>query len=845
VSSNKTAHKEHTRRFSSWEISPRLLIILLLVSFIAYFNALFDGFVYDDISQVLRNPWIKDIRYIPNIFTSSVWSFKSAETISNYYRPMMHMIYMFNYYTFGPRPWGFHLVNILFHSGVCVLVFIIISTLLKQSRRKSPTSSLTAGEKYSGVFSVPFIAALLFAVHPVHTEAVTWIAGLPDLSFTFFYLLSFYLYIKYGSEFKTGYLLSVASFFLAALSKEPALTLPIILVAYDYVLRRGEGNLLHYVKRYIPYLAVGTIYYILRIHALGGLAPEVRHPELTGYQYVINVFPLFTKYLEKLLLPVNLNAFYVLHPISSLLGMKGMLSLVVTAVFIVICIISLIKKKGVVFLGLLFVLIPLLPVLYIPVVGENTFTDRYLYLPSFGFVVIAALLAVAAANRMRSTKVIAVALSLVMAVYCIGTIKRNMIWKDDYTLFTDTLRKSPDSYVPHDHLGKVFLDRGLIDKAYEQYSLSLSLNPINPSALNNLGNCLAKKGMIDEAIARYQFALRIKPNNVSSLLNLGLAYQKKGWLDRAIEQFKSVTQIQPDFSDAYVALGMAYEKKWGMDKAAEQYQVALSLDPDDVNAHLNMGRVFFAKGWLDKAIEQFQAAARLQPDLAEAHNNLGSAYSKLGSFNEAVEQFQTAIRLQPDLAEAYNNLGSAYNKLGSLDKAIEQFQTAIKLKPDYADAHINLGQTFSTKGWTDKALEQYQIALKLNPDNEEVHHTLGNALFKKGLTDKAIEQYQIALKLNPDDAEAHYNCGVAFVKKELPDKAIEQFQTAIRLKPDYADAHNNLGGVYGELGRFDKAMEQFQIALNLNPSNPTYRGNLARAQELRNSTKPDKQTTKK
>ena len=161
---------------SSWK-SPFLLfiIIILIASFAVYFNALFNDFVYDDKVQVLENHWIKDIKFIPEIFSKSVWSFQKGAVISNYYRPLMHLIYMLNYYIFGLNPWGFHLVNILFHAGVSVLVFIIGLRLLRESQHQASAS-----------YMIPsFIAALLFATHPIHTEAVTWVAGLPDLSFTF------------------------------------------------------------------------------------------------------------------------------------------------------------------------------------------------------------------------------------------------------------------------------------------------------------------------------------------------------------------------------------------------------------------------------------------------------------------------------------------------------------------------------------------------------------------------------------------------------------------------------------------------------------------------------------
>src|SRR4030067_1293934 len=126
---------------SPWK-SPFLLfiIIILITSFAVYFNALSNDFVYDDKSQVLENHWIKDIKFIPEIFSENVWSFTKESVISNYYRPLMHLIYMLNYYIFGLKPWGFHLVNILFHAGVSVLVFIIGLNLIRESQHPASSS---------------------------------------------------------------------------------------------------------------------------------------------------------------------------------------------------------------------------------------------------------------------------------------------------------------------------------------------------------------------------------------------------------------------------------------------------------------------------------------------------------------------------------------------------------------------------------------------------------------------------------------------------------------------------------------------------------------------------------
>jgi len=145
-----------------------MVAAIAAVSFAVYFNTLYNGFVYDDEAQVLLNHWIRDMKYLPEIFYKSVWGFRSANTTSSYYRPLMHVINMASYHLFGLAPWGFHLVNILFHAGNTVLVFIVTARLFGKSAAMPEEGR---GET-RWLSSPPFLAALLFATHPVHTEAV-------------------------------------------------------------------------------------------------------------------------------------------------------------------------------------------------------------------------------------------------------------------------------------------------------------------------------------------------------------------------------------------------------------------------------------------------------------------------------------------------------------------------------------------------------------------------------------------------------------------------------------------------------------------------------------------------
>ena len=510
------------------------VLILALVSFAVYFNALSGAFVYDDETQVVENPWIRDVSNIPTAFSKSVWSFHSAAIISNYYRPLMHSVYILTYQLFGLNPVGFHLVNILFHCGATVLVFLTIRRLL-------PGHQATPA-----YLSAPFIAAILFASHPIHTEAVTWIAGLPDVAFTFFYLLSFYLYVESKTLLSRSYLFSLACFALAAFFKEPALTLPAILFAYDCALREERFSLPDYAKRYIPYLAIGTGYLALRIHALGGVAPHKRHAFLSSYQCVINVFPLFCRYIEKLIFPTNLNAFYVFHPTTSLFQWKAFLPLLATAVVVILALVAL-KKSEAAFLGILFVTVPLLPVLYIPALGENTFTDRYLYLPSVGYVfLLAVFLSWTEKKWPGAAKSIAVALIALAGTYAIGTVSRNNVWQNSYNLWTDTVEKSPDSAMAHNNLGKVFRDRKMPDKAIEQFQAAINLRPDYDDAHNNLGGVYGDLKMFDKALGELQIAATLNPNNESTHFNLGLLYCNIGMMENARKEFTKVLATKPD-----------------------------------------------------------------------------------------------------------------------------------------------------------------------------------------------------------------------------------------------------------------------------------------------------------
>jgi len=556
-------------------------IIILLISFAVYSNTLYNNFVFDDIPNVLENHWIKDIRNVKEIFSTHLAGFNNGYSTS-YYRPVIQLIYMFNYHIFGIAPWGFHFINILLHAAVSVVVFLIASRIFY------------AQQRIRSLFSIPFLVALLFATHPIHTEAVSWVSGVMDLSFTFFYLLSLYCYICSYDErpFRGALFLSVVLFFISSLCKEPALTLPLLLVAYDGFFRKKEAYATVHIKRYVPYIFVSAVYLLMRISALKGIAPSKSFQELSTFQYVINVFPLFVNYLKKLVLPLELSAVHPFSPVSSILEPNCLLSILVT-IGIGILAYWMRKRKTVLF-GLSLIVIPLLPALYIPgISGEGAFAERYLYLPSVGFVLVLGYLYGCVLERTgtRAALLAIVPIGLIV-IYSIGTVERNKVWKDSYSLWSDTLKKSPRSAVAHEYYGYALYSQGRLDEAIEQYRIALSLNP----------------------------------QRVDSHINLGVAYALKGWTDQAIAQYKSGLTLRPGDAEGHMNLGLAFLAKEQIEDAVGECSMALGSNPNSAGAHNCLGIALTAKGLMDKAIYHFQEAVRLDPNNINYRNNLSLSY---------------------------------------------------------------------------------------------------------------------------------------------------------------------------------------------------------------------------
>ena len=562
-------------------------VVLAALGLAIYFNTLFNGYIYDDYQLILDDFRIKDIKYIPQIFLSSEWSFSGTDVINNYYRPLYVLIFMVEWHIFADQLWGWHLTNIIFHIISAFIVFLLFKALLSDDNEQS-----AAGDGASPTFSTPalaFMGSLIFLTHPVITESVAWASAMSELSFSLFYLLSFYLYIRSQSEkSRKLYAVSVLSFLLAAFAKETAMTLPVLIVAFDLFIKRR--NLLKQIPLYIPFAVVGLFYLTLRIIVLEGMAPKANmHPYLNTYQYILNAFPLIIDYIGILLVPLKLRISHLLRPVYSLGEFRTLATLTVSLA-ISVSLILLRKRSALYTLCLFLFIIPLLPALYIPVLDHTPLAERYIYLPSAAFALLIVLILRESRRAGNLKRPIIVAFIVLISIYSALGVQRNFEWKDMETLLRAGVREDPENYYLLGELG---------------------------NELNRAGNPKEATDLFKRSIAG-NLAMRDRDPAILGSARLGLAqaYRSLKKNKEAKEQYMEVLKMAPGHYGANFEIALIYHEERNYKMAVAYYKEAfmLSKEKDEKTGILiNIGNIFARTGRFKEAKSIYLKALALSP----------------------------------------------------------------------------------------------------------------------------------------------------------------------------------------------------------------------------------------
>ena len=527
-------------------------------AFAVYFNSIWNGFVYDDTEIVLGNPWIRDFSHIAEVFTTDLWAWRETGP-TNFYRPIPTIILMVQYSVFGDAPWGYHLTYVLMNSAVSVTVFFVLRRLFHESG-------------YPGA-ALPVAAALVFATHPVHTEVVAW-NGAHEMAFSLFALLCLLSHMKGRAAW------ALLFFMAAAFTKETAVVIPLILLAYDFSLGGGR-SLKAIAAAYIPLILAGTAYLLLRSYAIGGFAPVNHYAHLGLYDMALSATELFADYMVMLIVPVNLTPTHVFNAATTVLDYRVAFSITLLAAYVA-TLFATRRRSPLVFMSLALIAIPLLPVLYIPAFGRIVFAERYLYLPTAGFAVILVLclhhlIVRLVGEKGRAGVVFMIVLLLQVSIYGAAAIKRNRVWQSNYTLWSDAVVNSPTSPVAHNNLGTEYFKLGLSKEAIVEFEAAASHDPAYKEPYYNTGTVLHKEGRTADAIAYYMKAIRLDPAYRSAYSNLGVAYAETGEYEMAVRMLVVAVRIKPD-AEGHYNLGLLYLRMERTGDARSEFETALELD---------------------------------------------------------------------------------------------------------------------------------------------------------------------------------------------------------------------------------------------------------------------------
>lgn len=656
-----------------------VICAVLAMAFVSYLTSLGGAFVYDDAFQILKNPTLKSVSNIPAMFTQGVWQFmdsSSAGAVGLYYRPLFNSLLIINYSLFGLNPFGWHLVSVAFHVASTFLVYVL-------------------AREWKVPRDVSAAAALLFAVHPVHSESVAWISGVPDPLAGVFVLISLICYCRYYREPRSGrgwILASLSSAALAMLAKEVAITLPVVIALFELA-DNTEGQALRSrvaraARRAIPMFAVAAGYLLARYAVLGFInKPEIKAASVTTSEVLLTIPSVLVSYVRLLVVPFPLAVIYD-HPYVRAAGDPRFWASLTFVLAVGGALIWLVRKSTPARRALIVLSLFLIPVLNLKAFNpeESIVHDRYLYLPSIGFCILLALGFDWLRERAGSLRKLAPVTFAVVVVVLFGLlVNQNTYWSNDVAMAEHAIEGAPNKAFLYNYLGAHYGEQNKLPDAERYFTKAIQISPGYYDAYSNLGDIYFKRQNWSAAEGAYKQAVEAGAPYSQTYYNLGDVLARQNKFSEARSPFIKVLEIQPNKAEAVFYLAWLDQQQGKPGDAEKLYSRALQIKPDYVEARINLGVVLTDEGRTNEAIEQLELARRSAPSHPIMLYTLGEAYRKSDRIQDAIATLNQLISSEPRHPRAYTGLGLCYEKQGNTSKARDCFQKAIEIAP--ADAY--------------------------------------------------------------------------------------------------------------------------------------------------------------
>ncbi len=725
---------------SRGKITAAWVALLAVSTFIAYFPSLAGELIWNDHDYVTK-PALRSFAGL-----SEIWMQPGS---TEQYYPLLHSAFWVQFRLWGENPLGYHLVTLALHIGAAVLFALVLRRL-----------------------AIPgaWLAAFLFALHPVHVESVAWITEQKNTLSLVFYLAAALLHLSFDeTRSRRAYAGALALFFLSLLCKTVTATLPAALLVLFWW-KRNRIDLRRDVRPLLPWFLLAALLgwftsWVER-HYVGAKGENF---DLSFAERILVAGRALWFYLGQIIWPARLNFVYFRWTPNALVIWQWLFPLGAFAMGIGCWMLR--QRTRALLAAYLFFAGSLFPVLgFVNLYGSlySWVWDHWQYLPDLGPL---ALLAAGISGGWESLALrwrAPASLGIALVVLLLGmlTARHTKIFHDDETLFRTTLARNPDCWMAH----------------------------------YDLGSMLAKSPAgVPEAIVHFNETLRLYPGYAGAHINLGIALASQpGGAAAALTHFEAAGKTEPNNPKIwYNIANILAANPARLAEAIQHYEHALQLNPDFADAHNNLGKLLATQpNRIAGALAHYQAALELQPDLASAHNNLGTL---LGNFPEripeAIAHLEIATKIAPTFAEAHYNLGNILLHFPTRQtEAIAHFETALRSKPDYAPAHLNLG--IALAGYPDRkseALAHFETAVRLEPENASAHLNLGVGYAENpARLAEAISEFSSAVRLDPGSAEAHFSLGVALWRTQQLAAAHQEFESAVRLRPEWSQARQML-----------------------------------------------------
>ena len=662
----------------------------------AYANTWQVPFLLDDTDSILANPSIRSLRtaFFPPAGTGI--------TVGG--RPMVNASLAVNYAFGGFDASGYHLLNLLVHGCAALFLFGVV--------RRTLRLPLLAPSFGRSATTLALLMTLLWALHPLQTESVTYVIQRAESLMGLFYLGAVYAFVR-ATESPTSRLwpaLTFLSCLLGMATKEVMASAPLILFFYDAILVSGSWQKAWQNRRNF-HLALASTWLLLGalVIANSGRGATVGFAASSSWwSYALVQTTAIVRYLGLTLWPADLVFDYGAN-VRPATG-QILFGSLVTLALLTATVVALRRKSALGFLGLWFFAILAPSSSLIPVVTQ-TIAEHRMYLPLVAIIAPLVLLF----WRLSPTLALTILLPLTV-VEAFATYQRNLTYHSAIDLWRDTVAKRPDQERAHLHLGDAYLAAGRTDEGIASLEKARSLAPQDAKIYNNLGLAYAHAGRNREALAVLEQAVKLAPDKAPVRLSYGNTLLAAGRQAEAMAEFERAVALSPDNSQARFALANGFALAGRTAEAIQNYERALQSDPGDVEVLTNLGAALARAGRIDEAIARNETAVRLKPDSVKSHLNLGIAFLMANRRDQALAQFREAARLGPVLPQDRYNLGGVLAEMGQPAEALQQFEALLTLGPPTAELHFNAGVLCAQLGRAPAAIDHFRRALSLAPN---------------------------------------------------------------------------------------------------------------------------------